>query len=461
MKKLKLIFAAVALFAAPVAALAGGDDEKMPDINGENPTYISFRSSDSKPQSGAAKVFENNFKFYGFIRNYITYDSRQSTSGTGELFYYLPKDRVLNAYDVDLNRVNSTKFLALTTRLGVDVSGYKFGNTHMGAKVETDFYTGLTGVTGTAVLRVRQAYLTLGWKELPYGYKGKADVNLKIGQAWHPMAADMPDVFSLATGAPFGPFSRTPQATMDAKLGKLVITGSAIWQMQYPSAGPSGASADYIKWSCVPEIYAGLSYVDKYFTGRIGLDMLSIKPRIQGKDNKGETVNVKDRITTVSPFMYLQYKKGLFSAKFKTIFAQAGEHVCLNGGYAVTADTKDDAVSYRYTPTRNSSTWVSLAYGKKWQGVLFGGYVKNFGTAEAIRSEKELYFSKNSFSNMNAMWRATPTVLYNAGKLTLGLECELTSVQYGSKINLSNALYDQDLHWVTNTRVQALVKFNF
>ena len=35
---------------------------------------------------------KNNFKLYGFIRNYFIYDSRESVSGTGDLFYYMPKD---------------------------------------------------------------------------------------------------------------------------------------------------------------------------------------------------------------------------------------------------------------------------------------------------------------------------------------------------------------------------------
>ena len=35
---------------------------------------------------------KNNFKLYGFVRNYFIYDSRESVSGTADLFYYLPKD---------------------------------------------------------------------------------------------------------------------------------------------------------------------------------------------------------------------------------------------------------------------------------------------------------------------------------------------------------------------------------
>lgn len=239
--------------------------------------------------------------------------------------------------------------------------------------------------------------------------------------------------------------------------------------MQYTSAGPGGASANYIKYGCTPEIYAGLNYKTGGLLLKAGVNVLSIKPR-----NNNLEVKVDDRITTVTPFFYGQYKSGLFSAKVKTVFAEAGEHVNLNGGYGVSG-IKDDGVSYEYTPTRNSSTWVSLMYGKKTQWILFGGYVKNFGTKDDLYGAKDgyapaanLYFSKNSFSNMNQMWRLTPTVIHNIGKFAIGLEYELTSVQYGDYKTIdgvkcigANGLAEDNLHWITNHRVQALVKFTF
>ena len=167
-------------------------------------------------------------------------------------------------------------------RLGLDVTGYEFDGWNMGAKIEADFYSGVSGVTGTATFRLRQAYVTVG----------RNDWLVTAGQAWHPMAADMPDVFSLNTGAPFGPFSRTPQVKLDYRLNDAFsLTGSAIWQMQYNSAGPNGASANYIKYSCTPEIYLGLNYKNDNLLLRAGVDMLSIKPR-----NNNGTVKVTDRI---------------------------------------------------------------------------------------------------------------------------------------------------------------------
>ena len=39
---------------------------------------------------------KQHFKFYGFIRNYFTYDSRESYSGTADMYNYQPKDEQWN-----------------------------------------------------------------------------------------------------------------------------------------------------------------------------------------------------------------------------------------------------------------------------------------------------------------------------------------------------------------------------
>ena len=397
---------------------------------------------------GSAAAQDNTnvqFKLYGFVRNLFVADSRESVYGTGDFFYYVPKDRKM-VDGVDLNSQMNYSFAALTSRIGLDVLGYQVNGWSVNGKLEADFYAGVSGVTGTATLRLRQAFMTLA----------KDNISIKAGQAWHPMAADMPHIFSLNTGAPFGPFSRTPEIVADWGLGNgLTLTTAAIWQMQYTSAGPNGASADYIKYSGIPEFYLGLSLKQGGFTGRAGVDLLSIRPR--HLDATG-TKKVSDRITTFSPFLYAEYTKGLFSVKGKTIFAQAGEHMNLNGGYGVSSIGSDG--TWYYTPTRNSSSWVSLTYGKKVQGVLFAGYVRNFGTAKELVGP--LYFSKNSFSNMNRMFRITPEIMFNWGKVTLGFEYELTGVQYGSfGLGDDHGLATHDLHWVCNNRLQALLRYTF
>ena len=422
---------------------------------------------------------KNNFKLYGFIRNYFIFDSRESVSGTGDLFYYLPKD--VNMKDgLDLNDHASFRYLSLTSRLGVDVAGYQIGNVAFGAKIEGDFYSGLsnssnasageyfpgnTKISGTAAARLRQAYATITWKDLPMGVNSKASVGLKIGQAWHPMAADMPHVFSLEAGAPFGPFSRTPLVQMDANLGDhWVVSGAAIWQMQYQSAGPIGASASYMKYGMTPELYAALAYKSGGFLLRAGVDMLSIKPRVYGKLND-KVVKVADRKTSVLGYVYTQYSYKKFAVKAKTTFGEGGEHMNLMSGYAKVGENNDG--SWDYASLRNSSSWLSLTYGKKWQGVLYLGYVKNLGLAEAASgplAKGDVYFCGNGFSNINQMYRINPQLIYNIGKMNIGLEYQWTSVQYGEydggKLN-EYALAEKNLHWVGNNRLNLMVKFNF
>ena len=426
---------------------------------------------------------KNNFKLYGFVRNYFVYDSRESVSGTGDLFYYLPKDISLDASGEDINATSSFRYLSLTSRLGVDVTGYHIDNVHFSAKIEGDFYSGLsnssnvnaslyfpsnTKISGTATARLRQAYTTVTWKDL--GEEGKNSLALKMGQAWHPMGADFPHVFSLEIGAPFGPFSRTPLVQADYNLGKnWTLAAAAIWQMQYQSSGPIGASAMYMKYGKVPELYAAATYKNNGFLFRAGVDVLSIKPRVfcttQVADKTVIDHKVSDRKTSVLGYVYTQYNKDKFSLRAKSTFGQSGEHLNLMSGYAKVGVNPDG--SWEYASLRNSSSWLSMSYGKKWQGVFFAGYMKNLGFKHALDgpiAKGDVYFCGNGSSNINQIYRINPQLIYNIGKMNLGVEYQWTSIQYGEydgeKLNCYG-LADKNLHWVGNHRVNVMVKYNF
>jgi len=390
---------------------------------------------------------EQHFKWYGFVRTYFAFDTRVSIAGTEDLYFYMPKDRNISPETgEDLNADPSFRFAALTSRVGLDVLGYKVQDYNIGAKIEADFYAGVSGVTGTAQLRLRQAYVTVDrdWR------------SWKIGQAWHPMAADLPDIFSLESGAPFGPFSRTPQVNFDLRFTEnWTLTAAALWQMQYTSTGPEGASANYIKYGCTPEFYLGATYKFDKGLVRLGGDVLSIKPR---QYNTAKTKKVSDRLTTVNIFQYGQFKFGDFTLKEKVTFANDGGHFNMVGGYGVYA--VDDADNWYYNATRNLSGWATLQYKKKglnWVPSVFLGYCKNFGTGKAII--EDLFYYKNNASTVNRMFRIQPEILYNIGKLQFGAEYMATAVEYG-KANEFMVVY-KDLHWVCNHRIQALVKYNF
>lgn len=443
MKKSFITLAAVALLAP--AAVAFASEPVVETAKTEKPAH---------------------FKFYGFIRNYFAFDSRESKAGTKDLFYYLPLDESLNANGTDINANPSFRFLAITSRLGLDVKDYQIGKTKVGAKVETDFYC-MNG--NVAVLRLRQAYATLGWDNL--GNDGTQSTSLKIGQAWHPMAADQPYVIDLETGTPFGAFSRTPQVMVDHNFSKnFALTAGVLWQMQYLSTGPKGASDTYIKYSCTPEFYAGLTMKTNHgFLARVGADVFSIKPRV--RNSEGEKVS--DRITTVNPYVYAKYDSRDFSINAKVIYASAGEHFNMLSGYGVTKVDSDG--SWDYAPLHSTASFLSVKYGRKVQVQGMIGYMKNLGTSKALyedaahpgyTSTSNVYISGNGFHNLNQLIRVTPTVVYNLGKLSFALEYDITAAQYGKyavagHVNSSNGLVDGDLHWVTNHRLLGMVKFTF
>jgi len=441
MKTIVYILAASAIL-APAASLYAAEPAEN-QVQTERPAHI---------------------KLYGFIRNYMAFDSRENKAGTKDLFYYLPKDESINSAGEDANANPSFRFLAITTRLGIDVKDYQFGRTKMGAKIETDFYC-MNG--NVAVLRLRQAYATLGWDNL--GTAGRQSASLKIGQAWHPLAADQPYVIDLETGTPFNPFSRTPQVIFDYNFSRhFTLSGGILYQMQYLSTGPSGASDDYLKYSCIPEVYAGVTVKSEGgFLARAGLDVLSIKPR--RKDGNG--AKVSDRLTTVNPYVYAEYKSGDFSLNGKALYGSAGEHINLLSGYGISAKNADD--SYEYAPLHSATGFVSAKYGRKVQVQGMIGYMKNLGAStdllesdvKGYASAGDLYISSNGEKNLNRLVRFTPTVVYSIGKMSFALEYDLTAAQYGKYekdgyVRL-NGLVDSGLHWVTNHRLLAMVKFSF
>lgn len=425
---------------------------------------ISKTSDNDKPANGG-KV---KFKPYGFVRNYFYYDSRQNIQSNAGLYNQIPKDQSWNeSHDEDLNDVSTATFLAITSRLGLDVSGVRALNADLSAKIETDF---CGFASSTTMLRIRQAYMKMKWEHHSF----------LAGQAWHPMTGDLPDVLGLASGSPFQPFSRSPQLRYDYTVGKMRFTGAAIWQFQYKSVGPDGKSEDYLNKGILPEFFVGLDYAnEKGFQIGAGIDLLRLRPRttmecdykykatvndtIVGEDGSldiqprdttltGKTKRVvKEYAFSASPMMFINYKNDKFLLRWKGVFGQNTAHLNMMSGYGV-IDTNEDG-SREYAPLRNLTTWLNLSYGSKVKANLFVGLFKNLGMSEKIAGD--LYV--NGASNIDYIWRICPAVTYNVNKLTFGLEYELTNVGYGDghdEYGKADAVRD-----IKNNRICAMIKY--
>ncbi len=402
--------------------------------------------------SGIFATEKPKFKIYGFFRNFTAFDTRESHTAAEELFYIAPKDEHIVDGE-DLNATPSFRSIAITSRLGLDLYDFQYGKTKITGRIEVDFNC-KSG--STAIFRLRQVYMDFAWEHLE-----KNSVSLRLGQAWHPMAVDMPFAIGLESGANFAAYTRTPQLMGNYRMGNgLTFTVGVLGQMQYRSTGPYGSSTDYARHSLVPEVYAGVTFKSKNgFMVKTGVDVLTIKPRWTDGTRK-----VDDMLTTVSPYAYVQYSDKLFKICAKSLFASAGEHLTMRSGYGVCGI--DDDGSWEYTPMRSSASFLSVSYGSKWQAIGSFAYLKYFGTEKAILGDTEEqrdanYFCNNAeYKNMSQMWRISPAVQYTIGRMEIALEYNLIGAEYGDALD-SHMMITENRRWVLNHRIVSMVKFSF
>ena len=398
-----------------------------------------------------------SFKFYGFVRNYACYDTRESLTSNSEQFYYMPKNENLDADGNDINAQPNMMLLSITTRLGLNITGPEFLGAKTSAKIESDF-AGFG--TSNTVLRIRQAYAKMDWEHN----------KLLVGQAWHPMMGDMmPDVFSLETGAPFTPFSRTPQVRYDYVNKGVTLTATALYQFQYTSYGPDGTSFNYARNAVVPEVYLQAMYKNGGFQAGAGVDILTIKPRQSYSWTKIEEVDGKIETTTgtfkcneapvvsFTPTLFASYKADRWGIKGRVTYAQNAAHLSMISGYGVTAIKENGEQEYG---TINSlGGWIDATYKQPLkkgylQFCCFAGYTKNLGCEKDIVGAIYMRGEKN----MDYMWRVAPSVLYTHNALQIGVEYNPTTVGYG-KHDGNYKMYNP--RPVTNHRICAMVKYNF
>ena len=403
-------------------------------------------------------------EIYGFIRNYFTYDSRSCVQSNEGLFNMLPNDIKPGVNGEDLNAIPSVRFLSMTTRFGVNVTGPEIWGAKSSAKFESDF-CGASSSTAFN-LRIRQAYAKLAWE--------KSD--LLVGQAWHPMSGDlMPEVFSLATGAPFNPFNRSPQVRYNYAATKgLSFTAAALYQYQYGSVGLDGKTANtYSRNALVPELFVGMTAKGKHLTGGWGVNASTIAPRVVA----GDSVRVNESLVSLSAMVFGSLKVSDLSVRAKAMYGQNTSHMQQPTGYGVVNEASNG--TYTYESMQLGSAWITMMYGKKLRYGFFAGWMKNFGSAgkafvdnrvvktddkgnkiylvEGAKKDGYAFVTRNN-TGMDQAFRFSPIVTYKIQNMQIGLEYEHTATAYGTyKANGTVT----DTHWVANHRVCMMLKYDF
>ncbi len=384
-----------------------------------------------------------SYQFYGFVRGDLFYNTRTSMAPVDGNFYLFPLDRSFDANGKDINAGPNGSFYTFTTRLGLNVIGPNIGKAKTSANIETDFGGFSKQV---ALLRIRKAYIAFDWEKH----------QLIVGQTWHPLFGMVfPDILNLSTGAPFQPFNRSPQFRYQYKDKRFTVTVSALWQLQYSSNGPKGMSCDYIKNSCVPELYLGADwYNENGWLFGAGAHLLSISPRKQS-EWEGKIYKVNERMTTSSYEAHLKYKGRKIFLGVKSLLASSLDHTALIGGYGVTSiDPKNG--KQEYTAFRHSTSWMNITYGDKWKPTLFVGYTKNLGTSKQLVSNKTIY---GMGLDVDQLLTTSLGFSYNLPHWQFGFEGSVCTAWYGD-LKKDNGKVDST-HNVKNFRVLGLMMYYF
>jgi hypothetical protein len=404
--------------------------------------------------SQEVKLKESTLEFYGFVRNEFYIDSYKGLDAAHDQFYLVPLYVGQDANGEDINEQTSANLSAITTRLGLRVTGPEIFGAKTSANIEFDF-AGILKSEPT-LFRIRHAYSAFAWK------KSK----LLIGQTWHPFwgGTIYPIVGALNTGAPFQCFSRTPQVRYDIYSGKFSFGGALLYELQY--ASKAFESSNYTtsnqakRNGVLPEMNLVMEFKNKDFTAGCGVLYNRIKPRMTNTGTDG-LYKSNEFIAGKGAMAYAKYVHHKFAIISKGYYGQNMNQITLLGGYGVASvNTRTGAETY--TNYTNYTALVDALYGKKWQAGLLLGIGDNFGTSDPLYNDgSNKARTTGLLQNVNSIFRVAPSISFNYSKLRMVAEIEHTTADYGvGSLNFENGLYS-DTHKTTNNRLNLMMMYLF
>ena len=384
-------------------------------------------SQDLKP----ADPSKPTLSWSGFVKAEGMYDTRQIVEAREGYLLLYPKKVVLDKNGEDINAHGSFNQYAMTARLTAKVTGPDVLRAKASALIEGDF-TGASNSENNS-FRLRHAYLKLKWNHAA----------ITAGQYWHPINIPemIPNVLSLNTGAPFHPFSRQPQIRLDASRGKINTVFAITAQRDYLNTGPVGPTSVYLRNSVVPNLHGQVQFTDDKLFAGAGVDYKRLTPRLV-TDSLYAT---EAAVNCISYTAFVMAKTKPLILKMQWIYGQGlNDHIVM-GGYGVSSiDPLSD--EHTYSPLNYLSGWINLqTTGKTWQGSLFAGYTKGYGSDEVITGS---VYARDS--DIEYVYRLAPMLSYINGKLLLAVECEITTAAYGKTDSHYKVI---DSSPVTNTRI--------
>jgi hypothetical protein len=355
-------------------------------------------------------------KFSGFINTDYFYDSRQIVCARQGHFLLWPHQEKLDPEGIDINARGSFNFLSCRTRARATVTGPDF----LGAKTLGVLEGSFFGHSNLDLneFRLRHAFVKLDWEH----------TELLLGQYWNPffIAECFPAVLSFNTGAPFSPFARNPQIRVSHKLGPIKLSAVAYSHADFASA----AGIRALRNSMIPELHLHAQYLKAPTASSTGVligggaGFKKLVPLIETEEGYHTTEGVGSFITEI--YGKLTFKK--LTVKAEGVLGQNNYDLLMISSFGITSV---DPVTGRmtYAPTGSYSVWGEIhSNNPKWQPGLFAGYTGNLGAGTDISAGGIV----GTRGEIDFIYRVSPRIHYNVGKMRFGFELEYTVAAFGT-----------------------------
>lgn len=379
-----------------------------------------------------------NIEFHGFVRGDVAFDSRLNLEARDGFVLFYPLRPVLDTKGDDLNAVPNFNQWGMTSRVNVSAIVPDIIGARVKGYIEGDF-TGPSNSENNA-FRLRHGYVEMKWE--------KAAV--LIGQYWSPLDVPemLPRVLALNTGAPFRSFTRSPMVKIDYTPGKFEIVAVAYSQRDYVSPGPVGGSASYIRNALIPNLHLKMQYKGDSFFAGAGIDYKQLRPRLE----TDSLLKAYELIRSFSLHLYGKCVFGPFQVKTQAVIGQNLSDHLMTGGYVV--EEVDSLDNRTYVNLNNLSLWTDLTYDLRVIRLgLFGGYIKNLGTA---RDATGPFYGRGE--GIDYIYRVAPRLDVNYLPLQFTVEAEYTVAAYGVSDKRFNVTQTDE---ISNIRLQAAVIYMF
>ena len=368
-------------------------------------------------------------KFSGFVKNDFFIDSRQTICAREGHFLLWPAPEKLDANGNDINAKATFNMLAIQSRLSGKITGPDALGAKTSGLIEGDFFAQAND--NINLFRMRHAFVKLNWTHF----------EALAGYTWNPLFVTdcFPGTVSFNTGAPIQSFARNPQFRFAYTAGNFKIIAAALSQIDYTSRGVDGPNCKYLRNSTTPDMHMQVHYGTKNletgsgFIAGGGLAYKSIVPRLESEVAPDEIYQVNELVHGLTATAFTKITTGAVTIKAQVRYGENISDVLAISGFGV-KDIADPVTGEQsYTPLKSMAYWGEIHTNGNPQVGVFGGVVYNTGTKEAMSASTNPVYGLAT--DINSMFRISPRIIYNTGKVRLALEMEYTQAAYGADYN--------------------------